>query len=159
VTHSSLAPVARTSGFTLIELLITVGIIAILAGIALPSYSTFVMRSKIIDATTKLGDLRTDMEKGFMDRRTYIGPLGCASQAIIDKYNADPASNFTFRCDLPPPTPTTYTLRADGVAARGMNGFAFTINEQNIKTTVSVPAGWALPAGNCWATRKDGSCT
>ncbi len=161
VPDSSFAPsTARVAGFTLIEVMITVAIVAILAAIALPSYSTFVMRSKIIDATTKLGDLRSDMEKAFMDRRTYLLGGVCASQAKIDGYNADPASNFQFTC-APAATDTTYTLRADGIPAKGMGSFAYTIDQLNGKTTDGVPAalGWAKPSPNvCWATRKDGSC-
>jgi type IV pilus assembly protein PilE len=162
VANSSFASAAnRTAGFTLIEVMITVAIIAILAAIALPNYSAYVMRSKIIDATTKLGDLRSDMEKSFMDNRSYLDPLGgqCAVIASGKKasYNADPSANF--QVDCPAVTATTYTLTATGMAARGMGGFTFTINEANVKTTAGVPAGWALPVPNlCWVTKKDGSC-
>lgn len=137
--------------------MITVAIVAILAAIALPNYSIYITRSKIIDATTKLGDLRSDMEKAFMDRRTYVGADGrCASQAKADAYSADPASNFTFSCAF---TATTYTLTADGIPAKGMGSFGFTVDQTNAKTTSGVPAGWAKPSPNvCWATRKDGSC-
>jgi len=141
--------------------MITVAIIAILAAIAIPAYSDYIMRSKIIDATTKLGDLRSDMEKAFMDRRTYMLAGGCAAQLKIDSYNKDPSSNFTFDCPAGSLSDTTYQLTADGVAARGMSGFGFTIDQANGKTTWKVPTarGWVLPSPNlCWATRKDGSC-
>ena len=35
-------------------------------------------------------------------------------------------------------TATTYTLPADGITARGMSSFQYTINEQNAKSTPSV---------------------
>jgi len=138
--------------------MITVAIVAILAAVALPNYSAYITRSKIIDATTKLGDLRTEMEKAFMDRRTYLDAGACAAQGKIDNYNLDPSSNFTISC-TPPATATTYTLRADGIPARGMNGFRYEIDQTNGKVTRTVPAGWSLPSPNlCWVTRKDGSC-
>jgi type IV pilus assembly protein PilE len=144
------------AGFTLIEVMITVAIIAILAAIALPSYQTFVMRSKIIGATSRVGDLRTQMEKFFMDNRTYLSGILCGAQPSIAAYNADPASDFTITC--PGPTATTYTLQADGIPARGMGGFQYTVDQANNKVTATVPAGWAGALNTCWVIRKDGSC-
>ena len=48
----------RPRGFTLIELMIVVGIIAILASIAIPSYSDYVRRSRITEAVSALSGMR-----------------------------------------------------------------------------------------------------
>jgi type IV pilus assembly protein PilE len=145
----------HVAGFTLIELMITVAVIAILAAIAIPQYSDYVTRGKIIGATTRLGDIRTQMEKYFMDNRSYVNGAACGVQATaIAGYNADPASDFVITC--PGPTATTYTLVATGIAARGMNGFTFTVDQNNNKASAG-PAGKYTNAG-CWAIRKDGSC-
>ena len=62
---------ARQEGFTLMEMMIVVAIVGILAAIALPAYNEQIRRSRILDGTTKLGDFRSQMEKYFLDWRTY----------------------------------------------------------------------------------------
>lgn len=144
------------SGFSLIELMVTVAIIAILASIALPSYSEYITRSRLVDAHTRLGDLRIQMEKYFQDNRTYLNGAACGiAAAQLANANADGGRSFDFTC--PGPTATTYTLVATGRAAKGMTGFTFTVNEAGAKSS-SGPAGWTA-APTCWFVRKDGSCS
>ena len=57
------------TGFTLIEVMITVAIVAILAAVAIPSYTSYITRSKIQEATTTLLAMRTKMEQYFQDHR------------------------------------------------------------------------------------------
>ena len=142
----------RAAGFTLIELMIVVAIIGILAAIAMPMYSDYVTRSRIVDGTTKLGDFRTQMEKFFMDNRTYQGAAGCGVPIPAVSGN----DNFTVTCAAP--TAILYTVTATGIAARGMTGFVYTVNQLNAKATTGVKAGWSGAGSTCWVLRKDGSC-
>jgi type IV pilus assembly protein PilE len=138
-------------GFSLIELLTVVSIVAILAAIAIPPYGAYVQRSRVVDAITRLADARSRMEQYFLDRRSYVdddGRCGVAPPAAIS------ADAFEFRCDA---TASTYTYTATGLAAHGMAGFAYTIDQSGIKATVSVPSGWRAHA-DCWTIRSDGLC-
>jgi type IV pilus assembly protein PilE len=144
------------TGFTLIELMVTVAIMGILAAIAIPMYGDYVTRGRIIDATSKMGDIRTQMEKYFMDNRTYLNGAACGAQPSIVAYNADPSANFTLSC--PGPTATTYTIQADGIKARGMSGFSYSVDQANLKITLGVGGSWSGAGTQCWVLKKDGSC-
>lgn len=141
----------RMSGFTLIELMIAVVVVAILTAIALPSYQEYVTRGKITEATSNLADMRVKLEQFFQDNRTYVG-------ACVAGTTAPPPTGtryFAFTC--PTLTATTFTVTATGIAAQGMGGFVYTVNQANTQaTTISAPAltdGWVTSA-TCWVIRK-----
>jgi type IV pilus assembly protein PilE len=143
----------RHSGFTLIEVLITVAIIAILAAIAIPNYSAYVVRSKITEATTNLLGMRTKMEQYFQDNRSYAG--ACQAGTVAALPPAGSLKYFNLTC-TPAPDATTYTIRADGV--QDLTNLTLTIDQANTRKTVSVPTGWTMPATNCWVSKKSGEC-
>jgi len=66
---------ASSRGFTLIELMITVAIVAILATIAVASYSSQVLKSRRTDARSAVLDLAGREEKLFSVANAYSGSL------------------------------------------------------------------------------------
>jgi len=145
----------RNTGFTLIEAMITVAIIAILAGIALPSYTSYVTRSKIQEATSTLLAMRTKMEQFFQDNRiTYVGACQPGTVAPLPaglKY-------FDITCPGADLTATTYKIQADGKAGTDVADLVLTIDQANVRKTLSVPSSWGTPSPalpvNCWVTKK-----
>jgi type IV pilus assembly protein PilE len=131
-------------GFTLIEVMIVVGVVAILAAIALPSYRDYVLRGKITEAVSTLSDLRLRAEKFFGDNRTYVG------------FNtATPGTRyFTFACVI---AATTFACTATGVATQGMNGFVYTVNEANVRNSTFTEPGW-INSTTCWVSKKGETC-
>jgi type IV pilus assembly protein PilE len=140
----------RLRGFTLLEVMIVVAIIATLAAIALPSYATYVKRSRILDAVTRLADARSRLEDYFLDERAYVNASGGCGVAP----SSSATDAFVVQCEA---TATTFTVTATGIAAKGMASFAYAIDQSGAKSTVSVPSGWIRTTG-CWTIRQDGSC-
>ena len=62
---------ARARGFTLIEVMITVAIVAILAGVALPSYREHVRKSRRAEAQAYLMAVASRQQQFMLDRRSY----------------------------------------------------------------------------------------
>ena len=136
------------NGFTLIELMIVVAIIGLLATIALPSYQDYIRRGKIGEATSELAAFRARQEQYFQDNRTYVSG-GTTCGGILPsgtKY-------FTYTCLG---AATTYTAGATGIATEGMNGFTFTIDQNNTRQTTAFPG--VSGTMNCWIYKKGESC-
>jgi len=155
-------PVAprRTGGFTLIEVLITVAIVSILAAVALPSYTDYITRSKIVEATSSLSDMRVRLEQVFLDSRQY--PASCVAPAAgpapaTQIYLPASSKYFTVTCAL---TATTFTATATGKATEAMGGFVYTVDQGNNRKTTSLPSGWsgAGVGSTCWVSKKNGDC-
>ena len=148
----------RTAGFTLMEVMITVAIVAILAAVALPNYFDYVTRSRLVEAKTNLADMRTRMEQYFLDNRAY--PNACLNYAAGPAPAGNiylPATIKFFNITCPTLTAATYTVTATGTGS--MSGFAFTVDQANLRKTTALPAGWTTPSPNtCWSSRKSGDC-
>jgi type IV pilus assembly protein PilE len=131
---------SRTRGFNLVELMIVTAIIGILAAIAYPSYTQYVLRSNRADAQAILMESAQFMERYYTTNNSYVGatvlsavsPKGAAGGAI--KYN------ITFSVA---PTATVYTLRA--VPANGQ-----TADTTCGTLTVSQTGAQTPTTAGCW---------
>lgn len=133
-------------GFTLIELMITLIVIAILAGVVIPSYRSYLLTAKLSEAFDTLSTYRLRMEQAYQDNGNY-GAATCSVTSSTGKY-------FTYSCQLNN-NGQGYIATATGKSAQGLSGYSYTINETGTKATTQFPGTNVYPS--CWLTHL-GSC-
>lgn len=139
-------PRRLVQGFTLIELMVVVAIVAILASIALPSYTDYVRRGAVQEAFSELANWRVRMEQFYQDNRTYAG-------AVCNTPPAPAGAKFNYGCAAGVGG-QSYVLTATGAVAQAA-GHTYTINEANVrgtsqfKGTSSTKACWLVGANDC----------
>jgi len=105
-------------GFTLIELMIAIAIIGILAAVALPAYSDYVIRAKRVEATGLLLELSSFMERFFTENGQYHQDRDVAPVAVALPFIQSPkdggiaAYNIAFSTAA---TATVFTITATPV--------------------------------------------
>ncbi|HQT27361.1 MAG TPA: type IV pilin protein [Burkholderiales bacterium] len=142
----------KRNGFTLIELLVVVAIIGIISAIALPIYSSYMVRGKLAEAPGNLGTFRVQMEQYYEDNRVY-GTAGgaCGATLPTGKY-------FTYSCTVGSTT-DSYTATAKSNSGTGLGNagdYTYTVDSSNNQTTTMFAGASAAYA--CWVTKSGDSC-
>ena len=135
----------RERGFTLIEVMVVVAIVAILAAIAVPSYSRYVFRARVPEGLEALSTMAARLEQRYQD----VGKYGAANACGVANYST---KYFNMTCTLTD-AGQGFALTATGSGA--MTGATFTLNHQGVRNTTAHPYG--RPAVACWST-AGGSC-
>ncbi|WP_332877023.1 type IV pilin protein [Massilia sp. S19_KUP03_FR1] len=130
-------------GFTLIEMMVTVAIIGVLTAVAVPAYTSYVIRARTSEAFTTLGGLQPAAEQFWANNRTYNK---------LPKPDSTPNFDYSVSDD----TDSTYTVTATG--KNRMVDFIYTLNQSGARVTTRVPPGWTKNDA-CWVDRKGGLCT
>jgi len=133
-------------------------IVGILAGVALPTYGSYVQRSKIFEATITLMDMRMKLTQYLRDRGQL--PDACVTPAAgtppAGSISVPRTQYFDIACRFS--SPTTYTLTATGRRVENMGEFVYTVDQANMHRTVRLPVGWEGAGSACWITNSGGKC-
>ncbi len=130
------------SGFTLIELMMAVTVIAILAAVAYPSYTSYVIRGKRAEGRAMLMDAAARLERFYSDNNRYAAsdntlPPGINNSSENGHYTLAISTAGTHQTYTLTATPATFTdaecgnLTLDQTGARGVTG--------------------TLPVRDCWS--------
>ena len=141
-------------GFTLIEVMVVVAIIGILSAIAIPLYSDYVIRSKIVEAKSELSSAMVKMEQYFQDNRRFNDAPGAGTTCGLS-LSATP--NFTYTC-VASNSGHAYVWTASGKTGSPVAGFSFTIDQSNAKgSSTDATAKWpSLNQTGCWISTRGG---
>jgi type IV pilus assembly protein PilE len=132
-------------GVTLIELLLVMVIIAILGGIAIPAYSSYVVRTNRSAAKACMSEYAQFMERYYTTHLSYSGAspgsIGCASDA-----NLNTAYSFSVSVNVNAPRLYTVTATpANAQSTRDTQCGTLTLNESGTKNKTGTAA-----LSSCW---------
>jgi type IV pilus assembly protein PilE len=131
-----------TKGLTLIELLIVIVIVGVLAAIAIPTYSNYMIRARRADAKTALEQVRAAQEMFRAERGRYANNAddGNALTALQTTLGGVPATQGDYNISFTLANRTSFTAQAAPFANRQIPDGNLTINQSGVK---SPAAKWA----------------
>ena len=128
-------------GFTLIELMIAVAVVAILAMIAIPTYTAQMVKGRRSSAEAVLLDIAQRQQQYFLDSRAYAPDVA----TLLGTATATPANvraYYTVQIDpqpVPPPVPPAFIARATPIAGTAQaNDAVLTIDQTGAKTPANL---------------------
>ena len=130
----------KHAGFTLLELMVAVAIIAILAAIALPAYSSYITKSQAKSAASDLMSLSVAVENLYLRSLSYTAPTPNnptrdtgETQTYATGWQPSSGNSFEYTVNVTTAT-KSYTLTATGIPGTRNDGCTLTLNEANTRT-------------------------
>jgi type IV pilus assembly protein PilE len=140
------------TGFTLIEVMIAMVIVAILAAIAIPSYSRYVQSASRAEAKSALLEASQFMHRFYAMNNAYDAKLDGTAVALPASLAQTPtqgAAKYNIAFLAGSPTPTTFVVQATATARQGDDGCG-TLSISNTGRRTASLAGSAAEVARCW---------
>ena len=141
-------------GFTLIELLVAVMIVAILAGVAIPTYTSQVRKSRRTDARTALLDIAGREERLFSTTNAYSNaPADVGYGASGSSFPMTIGNGYySVSVTVTAGPPATFTITATPVSGKGQDKdkqcASFSVDQAGRQT--SKDSSTNDSSGTCW---------
>ena len=138
----------RSLGFTLVELMVVVAVLGILASIALPSYKSYVTKSRAQAATSDLVGMSLALENTFQKTLGYPSAYAAettipalpanrtASNGLNDFSGWSPAQSSYFSYAVVTTT-TGFTVKATGNGTNMSSNCVLTLSNENVRTAAA----------------------
>jgi type IV pilus assembly protein PilE len=157
---------AASFGYSMIELMIVLGIIAILAALALSSYSNYVVKSNRSAATACMSEYANYMERYYTTNLSYaaVAPAsGSTAAATPNPVIGSPSSPMVLDCasttqtgnnyeyGVPAPSATAYTIQATPIgtqATRDKQCATLTLDQHGTRTANGSTSSTIV--ATCW---------
>ena len=132
----------KARGFTLIELMMVVGIVAILAAIAIPVFNGQIRKSRRTQAMTSIQDAQLKLERWRTDHVDYVNtsPSSPSYPVLID------TTYYDFTLTAAAGTPNDYSITAVPLNDQQQDS----CGTLSITNTAGVIAKTASGTGTCW---------
>ena len=150
---------SKQQGFTLVEMMIVVAIIFILARVALPAYTDYILRGRLVEAGVNLAAYGTSMEQYYQDMRSYSSSVGSAVCGVPPMTSR----NFTYGCTVYGTGATqSYVAIASSIAGQGFGtaaaNYVYTIDDNNTRVTTRFRGVTPASGVGCWLVRRGDTC-
>ena len=124
----------RHGGFTILEVAVVMAVAAILAAVAIPNYSEYVMRSHRSAVQSFISDVASRQSQFFLDRRNYAATVDALSMAAP----ADVAARYTVAIAVVAGPPAGFQVSATPIGTQATDRCGLlTIDQAGNRTAVT----------------------
>ena len=141
---------AGSGGFSLIELMVAVTIVGVLAAIAIPSYSNYVLRARRSEGLQALTQYRQTLERCYSQNFTYVGcPITIAGVATTVCPGPTTTEHGYYTMTCTPITATTFVLQAKTTGSQIADTGCDRLTVSNNGTQTALDSGGADATQRC----------